>query len=305
MKIAGLFPGQGSQSVGMGSDFFSTHEIARELFSVADKALGYSLSKLCLEGPIEALTLTQNAQPAILTVSYICFCIAELKLNAAAGHSLGEYSALVAAQSIDFEDAVKLVHKRGRYMQEAVPSGSGKMVAVMGPSTEEILAAIKTIKSGVAEIANLNSPGQIVVAGDVVGIDAFSAEISKGGGKVIPLQVSAPFHCSLMKPAADALAKDLDAINIRDPQFPIYANFTAKPVTTASGIRQCLKDQVCGSVRWTESIQNLIAEQQITHTVEFGPGGVLTKLLKRINKDPARFEIFDSVSAKSLDSLQS
>lgn len=296
MKIAGLFPGQGSQQVGMGGEFFRSNDTAQQLFSVADRALGFPLSKLCLEGPIETLTLTQNAQPAILTVSYICFSLANIPLAAAAGHSLGEYSALVAAGSLEFADAVQLVHKRGRYMQEAVKPGAGKMVAVMGPSEDEILAAIKTANTGVAEIANLNSPGQIVVAGDAAGIDAFSAEIQKAGGKVIPLQVSAPFHCSLMKPAAEALAKDLDAINIRDPKFPVYANFTAKTATTASAIRQCLKDQVCGSVRWTASMENLIREQAITHTVEFGPGGVLTKLLKRINKEPERFEIHDSAS---------
>jgi [acyl-carrier-protein] S-malonyltransferase len=290
-KIAGLFPGQGSQVVGMGKALFEQFELAQEVFTSADKALEFSLSKLCFDGPIEELTLTKNAQPAILTVSYICHLLSGLSLCAAAGHSLGEYTALVAAGSIKFEDAVALVNKRGQYMQEAVKPGAGKMVAIMGPGEQELRELIAKVVSGVAEIANLNCPGQTVVAGDVIGIDNFSELAKTAGAKVIPLQVSAPFHCSLMKPAAESLVKDLDSISINAPKFPVYANVNAKPSLSSEQVRENLKAQVCGSVRWTQSMQNLIAEQGITNVVEFGPGEVLSKLMKRINKDIERDEV--------------
>lgn len=296
-KIAALFPGQGSQSVGMGKDFFETDERARERFVSADKVLGYPLSKLCFEGPRENLTLTANAQPALLTAGYIAFELAGIDVAAAAGHSLGEYTALVAAGVLSFEDAVQLVHKRGKYMQEAVPAGTGKMLAVMGPNEEEIAKRIRAVSTGTVEIANLNCPGQTVVAGDNEGLDAFAAGLG-ATAKLIPLNVSAPFHCRLMQPAAEALARDLDAIRFQDPKFPIYANVTAAIVRTGEQARELLKQQVCATVRWTDSMQNMIAEQAITLAVEFGPGGVLSKLLKRIGDAVARTEIFDSPSLK-------
>jgi len=301
MNVLGLFPGQGSQAVGMGADFFEHSEIGKELFQQADRSLGFPLSNLCLQGPIERLTLTEHAQPAILLVSIISYRHTQLRLAAAAGHSLGEYSALVAADAISLEDALQLVHKRGRYMQEAVEPGAGKMVAVMGPSEEEITEALKLVQKGVAEIANLNSPGQTVVSGDNLGVDTFAHILQERGGKIIPLNVSAPFHCSLMKSAADKLAKDLDAISFRDPSFPIYANVTGHAVETGEQARALLKQQVCGSVRWTECMLNAAAEKQITHAVEFGAGAVLSKLLKRIKPEVTRFDVPD---LKSLEKLQ-
>ncbi len=296
MKIAALFPGQGSQAVGMGKEFFESETLARQLFQAADDALGFKLTDICFNGPIETLTLTENAQPAILVTSFVAFSLLGRDVLAGAGHSLGEYTALVAAGAIDFTDAVQLVHKRGKYMQQAVKPGAGKMVAVMGPSEEEIRAVIESVTVGVSEIANLNCPGQTVVAGDVMGVDAFSELMTKAGGKIIPLNVSAPFHCSLMKPAADKLAAELDKIQFRDPKFPVYANVTAKPVRTADEVRARLKEQVCGTVRWTESMVNLVEGEGITDIIEFGPGAVLSKLMKRINKGINQHEVFNPES---------
>lgn len=301
MNILGLFPGQGSQVIGMGADFYNNSENAKEYFELADKVLGYSLSKLCLEGPIEELTLTQNAQPAILLISTISYQLSGIKLTTAAGHSLGEYSALVAAGAISFEDAILLVHKRGCYMQEAVPTGQGKMLAVMGPTEKEIQNIINSVTTGVIEIANLNSPGQTVVAGDVLGVDTFATAIQAKGAKVIPLNVSAPFHCRLMKPAAEKLSKDLDAITFNPLNFPIYANVSAEAVTDPEEAKELLKKQVCGSVRWTDCMLNSINDQGITTAVEFGAGSVLSKLLKRIKPEVKRQEVFD---LKSLETLQ-
>ncbi|MCB0322124.1 MAG: ACP S-malonyltransferase [Bdellovibrionales bacterium] len=294
MRIGGLFPGQGSQQVGMGRELADANSEARDVFAEADRSLGFALSKLCFEGPLEELTLTQNSQPAILSTSYACFVAAGIQIHSAAGHSLGEYTALVSAGVLSFGDAVSLVHKRGRYMQEAVPVGEGKMLAVMGPSEEEIQAVIESIEEGVCEIANLNSPGQTVVAGDAQGVEAFSQAMK--GGKLIPLNVSAPFHCRLMTPAAAKLAADLDATTFNEPAFPVYANVTAQPVTSGSDARELLKRQVCGTVRWTDSMLAMVAGEKLSHCVEFGPGGVLTKLLKRITNDVQRLEVYDTGS---------
>ena len=294
--IAGLFPGQGSQQVGMGHAFFNNSEAARELFERANKALGLSLSELCFQGPIEKLTLTEFAQPALLTASYIAYCESTIEISAAAGHSLGEYTALLVAGCIDFENAVQLVNKRGKYMQEAVPSGEGKMIAVLGPSEEEINTNISKVEDGVAEIANLNSPGQTVIAGDLRGINTVSELMRETGAKVIPLNVSAPFHCRLMKSAEEQLTKDLDAITFNDPSIVVYSNVKAQGIKNGIEARELLKKQVCSSVRWSDQMKNMITEQQITHTVEFGAGGVLSKLLKRIDKTPQRLEVFDPES---------
>ncbi|MFM1847825.1 MAG: hypothetical protein RL417_1299 [Pseudomonadota bacterium] len=282
--ILGLFPGQGSQKVGMGKELFEQSPAARSIFGAADEALGFKLSELCFEGPAEALTATENAQPAILTVSTICYRLAAdagLSLAAAAGHSLGEYSALVAAGALRFEDAVVLVNKRGKYMQSAVPVGLGKMVAVLGKETSEIERAIAQVSSGVVQIANINSPGQIVVAGDAAAVDAFKAAM--GDARMTDLAVSAPFHCALMKPAADKLALDLERCEISSAAFPVYANVTAQPVRSPDEIRAALKAQVCGRVRWIECMENSIKSEGIDKAVEFGAGAVLSGLLKRIN----------------------
>jgi [acyl-carrier-protein] S-malonyltransferase len=299
-KICALFPGQGSQSTGMGKAWYESSSQARELFSRADDALGYPISKLCFEGPLEELTLTQNAQPALLLVSYVSYLLSGIRVDAAAGHSLGEFTALVAAEVISFEDALILVHKRGTYMQDAVPVGQGAMLAVMGPSEEEVSGYIAKGARGVVEIANLNSPGQTVLSGQADAIKEFSAYLSEKGAKVIPLNVSAPFHSSLMQPAAEKLSTDLDAVVFNDPRFPVYANVTAKEIVSAEEARDLLKKQVCGTVRWTAEVGNLVHEQSITHAIEFGPGGVLSKLLKRTIPEVRRFQVSDPDSGKAV-----
>jgi len=295
-NIFALFPGQGSQKVGMGRQLFEQHDLAREIFAQADSALGFPLSTICFEGPADKLTLTEITQPAILTVSTICFRLAQKQpqaasqsIVAAAGHSLGEYSALVAAESITFEDAVRLVNKRGRYMQEAVPVGTGRMVAVLGKEVSELQAAIDASGVAVAEIANINAPGQIVVAGSVAGVAGFVEKL--GAAKVIDLPVSAPFHCSLMKPAEERLRKDLASIDIKAPKFPVYQNFTASLSNDPETIRENLALQVCGRVRWVECVENAIREKSPAAAWEYGAGNVLTGLVKRINPNVPRVNI--------------
>jgi [acyl-carrier-protein] S-malonyltransferase len=284
-QLIGMFPGQGSQKVGMGKELFDSSELAKEYFESANAALGFSLSDICFSGPDEELVKTCNGQPAILTVSVICYELAKESLStplvAAAGHSLGEYSALVAAGAIQFADAVSIVHKRGTYMQEAVAVGEGKMLAVLGKEVEaleEILANV----DGVIEIANINAPGQIVISGAAASIDAAREALS--GTKVIELAVSAPFHCSLMQPAADSLAADLDALTIEEPAFPVFANVLAEGISDPAVIRKALKEQVCGRVRWVETIENMKQQFPEATYIEFGAGAVLSGLLKRIDR---------------------
>lgn len=304
-KIFALFPGQGSQKVGMGRQLFEQYDIAKELFAKADEALGFSLSQICFEGPADRLTLTEITQPAILTVSTICFRLAQMQpqagahtIVAAAGHSLGEYSALVAADAMSFEDAVRLVNKRGRYMQEAVPVGTGRMVAVLGKEVAELQAAIDANTAGVSEIANINAPGQIVVAGSVEGVAGFVEKL--GTAKVIDLPVSAPFHCSLMKPAEERLRVDLANITISTPKFPVYQNFTASFTNDPEQIRENLALQVCGRVRWVECVENALKEKTPEAVWEYGAGNVLTGLVKRINSGVARVNIDSPESLASM-----
>jgi [acyl-carrier-protein] S-malonyltransferase len=304
-NIFALFPGQGSQKVGMGRQLFEQYDIAKELFAKADEALGFSLSQTCFEGPADKLTLTEITQPAILTVSTICFRLSQLqpqasahKIVAAAGHSLGEYSALVAAEAISFEDAVRLVNKRGRYMQEAVPVGTGRMVAVLGKEVAELQAAIDASGVEVAEIANINAPGQIVVAGSVAGVAGFVEKL--GAAKVIDLPVSAPFHCGLMKPAEERLRVDLKGITINTPKFPVYQNFTASFTNDPETIRENLALQVCGRVRWVECVENVLKEKTPDAVWEYGAGNVLTGLVKRINSAVARVNIDSPESLASM-----
>ena len=304
-KIFALFPGQGSQKVGMGRQLFEQYDIAKQLFAQADEALGFSLSQICFEGPADKLTLTEITQPAILTVSTICFRLAQTQpqasahtIVAAAGHSLGEYSALVAAEAISFEDAVRLVNKRGRYMQEAVPVGEGRMVAVLGKEVSELQAAIDASGVAVAQIANINAPGQVVVAGSVAGVAAFVEKL--GAAKVIDLPVSAPFHCSLMKPAEERLRVDLAGIKISAPKFPVYQNFTASFTNDPEQIRENLALQVCGRVRWVECVENAIKDKAPEAVWEYGAGNVLTGLVKRINTSVSRVNIDSPESLASI-----
>ncbi|MCL4149464.1 UNVERIFIED_CONTAM: hypothetical protein GTU68_039697 [Idotea baltica] len=270
----------------MGKELFGKDEDSKELYSIANKALGFDITKLCFEGPLEELSKTEIAQPAILLCSVIAYRKWQkenegLKLEFAAGHSLGEYSALVAGEAISLEDALVLVNKRGKYMQEAVPSGKGAMLAVLGVEEAELKDACEKI-NGIVEIANLNAPGQIVVSGEKEPVLELK-EIFPGK-KLIELNVSAPFHSSLMKPAADKLAIDLDNTEIKESKFPIISNVSANYISNPDQIREALKKQVCGSVRWTESMQLALKETESLKAIEFGNGKILSGLIKRIER---------------------
>ena len=306
--IAFLFPGQGSQAVGMGKDLADRYPVAKQTFSEADEALGIKLSQLCFEGPEERLRLTENTQPAILTVSVAAWRVLNekgIKPAFAAGHSLGEYSAHVAAGTLTFADAVRAVRNRGRYMQEAVPVGTGAMAAIVGMNLEAVSALCADAGQGeVCEPANINSPDQIVISGHAGAIErAVKLAEERGAKRAKLLPVSAPFHCSLMKPAQDRLAKDLEGLNFSAPQVPVVANVYAKPVEDAIGAREALIRQVTGSVQWSESIQWLAARGVQTF-VEVGPGKVLCGLMRQIDRTKKAVNVEDEASLqKALEYL--
>ena len=309
-SIAFLFPGQGSQSVGMGRQLHDNYPEARRVFEEADVALGLPLSTLCFEGPEESLRLTENTQPAILTVSIAALRVLEssgIRANFAAGHSLGEYSAHVAAGTLSFADAVCTVRNRGRYMQEAVPPGEGAMAAILGMSSDNVagvcsIAAHET--NAVVSAANLNSPEQTVISGAKAAVER-AAELAKIGGakRAVMLPVSAPFHCMLMQPAQDRLAVDLDSLTWNAPQIPVVTNIDAALTTGGSAAREALVNQVTGPVRWVSSMRTLV-EQGVTHFIEVGPGKVLCGLLRQIDRAQTCFNVEDGASlVKTLAAL--
>lgn len=287
-----LFPGQGSQAIGMGKELADRFPEARAAFEEADEALGFAISKLCWEGPEEELKLTANLQPALLTVSTATFRALGLAPRIAAGHSLGEYSALVAAGALAFRDAVVLVRNRGRYMQEAVPEGEGAMAAVLGGEAEairEVCAKVSAERGRPVEVANYNCPGQIVISGDKGAVEAAAEALRPV--RCLPLPVSAPFHCSLMRPAEERLRADLAKIAFRDPAFPIVNNVDARRIATAEEARDGLARQVSRSVRWEESMARMLRDEGVTTFAEIGPRGVLLGMLKRIDKGAARLPV--------------
>ena len=300
MSLAFLFPGQGSQSVGMGKELAAHHPIARETFSQADAALGFPLSRLCFEGPEEKLKLTEITQPAILTVSVAAFrvlCAQGIKPAYAAGHSLGEYSAHVAAGTLSFEDAVRAVHHRGRYMQEAVPVGKGAMAAILGMPLEELSRICGgAAPDGVCAPANINSPEQIVISGDAHAVErAVERAKHRGAKRAILLPVSAPFHCALLAPAQEKMAQDLAQLSFHDPHFPVACNVDAELVTQAETARDALIRQVTGAVRWEPCVHLLIAHGVSTF-VEVGPGKVLSGLLRQIDRSRTCWNVEDEAS---------
>jgi [acyl-carrier-protein] S-malonyltransferase len=298
-SVAFVFPGQGSQTVGMGADLCERFAVARECFAEADDALGFALSRIVREGPDATLRLTANTQPAILLVSVAAYRALGLRPAVVAGHSLGEYSALVAAGALAFRDAIALVHKRGRYMQEAVPEGEGAMFALIGAEAAAIEAAIAA-DGGAVDIANLNAPGQIVIAGEREAVQRVAERA--GARQAVALQVSAPFHCRLMRPAEERLRADLAAITIRDPEIPVYNNVDAARITTAAALRDGLARQVSRPVRWTELVQHMIAGEGVRTMVEVGPGAVLSGLVRRIDKTVERLNVSDCASLEAAQS---
>ena len=300
MKIAYLFPGQGSQYVGMAKEFIENFPESKEVFDIASAALGFDLAQLCMHGPSEALNRTENTQPAILAASIAILRPLErrgLSAGAAAGHSLGEYTAITAAGGFELKDAITLVQKRGRYMQEAMPEGAGLMAAILGMDRTALeKTCLEAAKNGIVAPANYNSPGQIVIAGEKKAVEK-AMELAKAAGakKVVPLMVSVPSHCPLMKQAGERLARELDTATINDLRIPIVNNADARFLRTAAELKPSLVRQISSSLYWEDSINRLTADGFDTF-IEIGPGKVLSGLVKRIAKDAKVLNVEDQKS---------
>jgi [acyl-carrier-protein] S-malonyltransferase len=302
-----IFPGQGSQYIGMGKVFYDNFSIARQVFQEADDSLHFSLSTLCFQGPEDALKLTENTQPAILTTSVAALKVVQsetgLDAELAAGHSLGEYSALVAAGALAFSDAVKIVRLRGRFMQEAVPVGEGAMAAVLGLERKDVEAVCEQASAGeVLSPANFNCPGQIAIAGHSKAVQRAIEKIKEMGKKAVLLPVSAPFHSPLMKPAGVRLEKELEPIPVSDLKIPVITNVEAQFNTSKDRVKGLLVAQVSSPVRWEESMRAMI-DHGIERVLEIGPGKVLSGLMKRIDAKMKMANVEDADTLKKVDSF--
>lgn len=307
MKIAFIYPGQGAQYAGMGKEIYEKYEEAKEIFERADEALGFNISKLCFEGPEEELMKTENTQPAILTVSVALTRVLQkrgVKPDVTAGLSLGEYSSLVLAEALDFEDAVRLVKKRGKYMQEVVPEGVGTMAAILGLPNEEVEEICRIASEvGVVEPANYNCPGQLVVSGEVKAVER-AVELAKerGAKKAVVLAVSAPFHCSMLKEAGELLAKELEKVEIKDLKVPVISNVTADYVQEDK-VKELLIKQVSHPVLWEQSVRKMI-EDGVDTFIEIGPGKTLSGFVKKIDRSRTVLNFEDEESLmKALSAL--
>jgi [acyl-carrier-protein] S-malonyltransferase len=303
-----LFPGQGSQVVGMGLEFYKNFDLVKNIYKEADEKLKYPISKIILEGPADQLQLTQNTQPAILTVSYSIYRVLKDEFSFDfksfkyfSGHSLGEYSALVCSNALSFSDAIYLLHERGKAMQAAVPVGKGSMIAVLGLKINEINNLInnRKDKKEICEIANDNADGQVIISGERDAIQSLQISLKEKKIKSIPLKVSAPFHCSLMKPAAEIMKEKINKIKFNDPLFEIINNVTAKAERESNIIKKLLIDQIFSTVRWRESLINM-SETGIKNFIEIGPGKALTGMVKRTIKNANCFSINSIADIKNL-----